>query len=114
MSASWRRTSEAAFERLEASEARRGLKVCWSDAGSAGSLALFWAPENGCSLVKWQTAYSALVEGDYAACNGDQPDCSGFATSSGGNPSSPPPTVATVEPLQSGQCLVTGRMCNAM
>ena len=87
----------------------------FSDAGSAGSLALFWAPENGCSLVKWQTAYSALVEGDYAACNGDQPDCSGFATSGGGgNPSSPSPTVATVEPLQSGQCLVTGRMCNAM
>ena len=42
----------------------------FSDAGSAGSLALYWAPESGCSLVKWQTAYSALVEGDYNACKG--------------------------------------------
>ena len=69
----------------------------FSDAGSAGSLALFWDPQNGCALVKWQTAYSALVEGDYAGCQGNQPDCSGFAT--GG------PGQATVEP---GQCLVTG------
>merc|ERR1719234_220553 len=81
----------------------------FSDAGSAGSLALFWAPENGCSLVKWQTAYSALVEGDYAACKGEEPECSGLVTSAGGgNPSPPPPTVATVEPAQPGQCLVTG------
>merc|ERR1711971_417700 len=81
----------------------------FSDAGSAGSLTLFWAPENGCSLVKWQTAYSALVEGDYAACNGEEPDCSGLVTGGGGgNPSPLPPTVATVEPVQPGQSLVTG------
>ena len=79
------------------------------DAGSAGSLTLFWDPDNGCSLVKWQTAYSALVEGNYAACNGEQADCSGLATSGGGNPSPPPPSVATVEP---GQCLVTGGICD--
>jgi len=42
----------------------------FSTAGSAGALSLYWAPETGCSLVKWQTAYSALVEGDYNACKG--------------------------------------------
>ena len=84
--------------------------LAFSDAGSAGSLALYWAPENGCSLVKWQTAYSALVEGDYAACKGEQPDCSGQVTGGGGNPTALP-TGATAEP---GQCLVTGIVMAAM
>ena len=32
--------------------------------GSSGVQALYWGPNVGCKLVKWQTAYSALVEGD--------------------------------------------------
>ena len=47
----------------------------FSTSGSAGSLALYWAPENGCGLARWQTAFSALVEGDYHACKGSP--CSG-------------------------------------
>ena len=42
----------------------------FSPSGSAGALSLYWAPETGCSLVNWQTAYSALLEGDYNACKG--------------------------------------------
>jgi len=37
----------------------------FSSGGSAGSLALYWAPERDCKLVTWQTAYNALIEGDY-------------------------------------------------
>lgn len=43
--------------------------------GSAGRVALYWAPEAACSLVSWQTAYSALVEGDHSACRGKAPSC---------------------------------------
>ena len=35
--------------------------------GSANP-AIYWAPEKGCRLVRWQTAYSALVEGDHHLC----------------------------------------------
>ena len=35
--------------------------------GSANP-AIYWAPELGCRLVQWQTAYSALLEGDHALC----------------------------------------------
>ena len=49
----------------------------FSDSGSAGQLALYWAPESDCSLVTWQTAYSALVEGDYSKCKGLTPSCNG-------------------------------------
>ena len=47
----------------------------FSDSGAAGQLALYWAPESDCSLVKWQTAYSALIEGDFAKCKGLAPTC---------------------------------------
>ena len=40
----------------------------FSTGGSAGSVGLYWAPETGCTLVSWQTAFSSLVEGDYKAC----------------------------------------------
>ena len=40
----------------------------FSTGGSAGSVGLYWAPETGCTLVSWQTAFSSLVEGDYQAC----------------------------------------------
>merc|ERR1712242_358093 len=45
----------------------------FSSAGSAGQMALYWAPESSCSLVTWQTAYSALIEGDHAKCQGLAP-----------------------------------------
>ena len=35
--------------------------------GSANP-AIYWAPEQGCRLVGWQTAFSALVEGDHHLC----------------------------------------------
>ena len=54
----------------------------FSTSGSAGALALYWAPETGCSLVKWQTAFSALVEGNFNACKGLP--CSGGAGGGGG------------------------------
>ena len=40
----------------------------FSTGGSAGSVGLYWAPETGCTVVSWQTAFSSLVEGDYKAC----------------------------------------------
>ena len=43
--------------------------------GSAGGLALYWAPESSCSLVTWQTAFNALIEGDYSRCQGITPSC---------------------------------------
>ena len=52
----------------------------FSDQGSAGGLALYWAPESSCSLVKWQTAYSALIEGDYSKCQGINPSCGSSET----------------------------------
>ena len=39
----------------------------FSSGGSANA-ALYWAPEQGCTLVTWQTAFSALVEGNYNRC----------------------------------------------
>eukprot|EP00092_Neocalanus_flemingeri_P052354 GFUD01061190.1.p1 GENE.GFUD01061190.1~~GFUD01061190.1.p1 ORF type:complete len:361 (+),score=72.11 GFUD01061190.1:317-1399(+) len=47
----------------------------FSSEGSAGKASLYWGPNTGCSLVTWQTAYSALVEGDYARCKGEEPTC---------------------------------------
>ena len=47
----------------------------FSSQGAARTVALYWAPENGCKLVTWQTAYSALVEGDYSACRGRNSYC---------------------------------------
>ena len=47
----------------------------FSDPGSAGGIAMYWAPETQCSLVTWQTAYSALIEGDYSKCKGITPTC---------------------------------------
>jgi len=39
------------------------------DAKSSAQRALYWAPSGSdCRLATWQTAYSALVEGDYARC----------------------------------------------
>ena len=39
---------------------------------SSGSFnpAIYWAPETACTLVNWQTAYSALTEGNYGKCKG--------------------------------------------
>lgn len=39
----------------------------FSSSGSA-NIGLYWSPDQGCLLVTWQTAFSALVEGDYAKC----------------------------------------------
>ena len=47
----------------------------FSSGGSAGRLALYWAPESGCKLVTWQTAYNALVEGDHGRCKGRTNTC---------------------------------------
>jgi len=44
--------------------------------GSSGVQALYWGPNVGCTLVKWQTAFSALVEGDYNKCKGLPRTCS--------------------------------------
>lgn len=38
------------------------------DDGGSANPAIYWAPEGGCSLATWQTAYSALVEGEYTRC----------------------------------------------
>jgi len=39
----------------------------FNSAGSANP-AIYWAPEQGCRLVGWQTAFSGLLEGDHALC----------------------------------------------
>jgi len=39
----------------------------FSSSGSANP-AIYWAPEQGCKLVGWQTAFSALVEGQHKKC----------------------------------------------
>ena len=39
----------------------------FSSAGSA-NIALYWEPGRACSLVTWQTAFSALVDGNYQRC----------------------------------------------
>ena len=63
-------------EKLDCKDSRS-----FSSGGSAGSLGLYWAPETGCTLVSWQTAFSALVEGDYQACRqGKQTGCKPSAT----------------------------------
>ena len=63
-------------EKLDCKDSRS-----FSVGGSAGSLGLYWAPETGCTLVSWQTAFSALVEGDYQACRqGKQIGCKPSAT----------------------------------
>ena len=57
------------------------------DTGSAGALAMYWNPDDGCKLVKWQTAYSALVEGDHSACQGTPAaSCGGSVTVTAGTP----------------------------
>jgi len=37
-------------------------------AGGSANPAIYWAPEQGCKLVRWQTAFSALVEGEHPKC----------------------------------------------
>ena len=56
----------------------------FSQHGTGGSLKIYWDNTMNCKLVSWQTAFSALVEGDYARCQGK---CSGGSTggSTGGN-----------------------------
>ena len=73
--------------------------------GSTGTVALYWAPEIGCKLATWQTAYSALVEGEYNACKGKSPaPCSPVSTTvrstDGSNPTTTDAakTVQTVNP----------------
>ena len=78
----------------------------FSDAGSAGSLALYWAPESGCSLVKWQTAYSALVEGDYNACKGLSATACVTVTP-GGTTSTPVATTAGPSATSAGPAATT-------
>ena len=41
------------------------------DGNGASNPAMYWAPESGCKLVRWQTAYSALIEGNLARCKAD-------------------------------------------
>ena len=54
---------------LDISEEKLGCEdmSAFSAAGAANP-ALYWAPESACSLVTWQTALSALVEGNYQRC----------------------------------------------
>merc|ERR1712038_1709804 len=47
----------------------------FSELGAMGQKALYWSPNNNCQLGIWQTAYSALVEGDYNKCQGLAPPC---------------------------------------
>ena len=54
--------------------------AAFTDGGSAGGITLYWDNTQNCKLVKWQTAFSALVEGDYAKCMGN-PDSSGGCNS---------------------------------
>ena len=59
----------------------------FSEDGSGGSLKIYWDATMDCRLVGWQTAFSALVEGDYARCRGDCASSPGGGTdgsSSGG------------------------------
>ena len=65
-------------------------------AGSAGAVALYWAREQGCRLVTWQTAFSALVEGDHDACKGGAASCSPILPSS--NTGTPPSTTSKPGP----------------
>ena len=37
-------------------------------AGGAADAAFYWDPSSGCGLVSWQTAFSALVDGNYQRC----------------------------------------------
>ena len=39
----------------------------FSPSGRA-NIPIYWEAEQACSLVTWQTAYSALVDGDYQRC----------------------------------------------
>ena len=59
----------AAMFALDISEEKLGCEdmATFSAAGAANP-ALYWAPESSCSLVTWQTALSALVEGNYQRC----------------------------------------------
>jgi len=41
------------------------------DATGSSNPSIYWAPEHGCTPATWQTAYSALVEGDYERCMED-------------------------------------------
>ena len=65
--------------------------------GSAGALAMYWAPETGCTLATWATAYSALIEGDYNACMGKPKAVCGA-----------PVVEATTAGVESGTSLNTG------
>jgi hypothetical protein len=38
------------------------------DGSGSANPAIYWAPESGCTLATWQSAYSALVEGEYTKC----------------------------------------------
>jgi len=90
---------DASREKLDCKDSRS-----FSAGGSAGSLGLYWAPETGCTLVSWQTAFSALVEGDYQACRqGKQIGCKPSITEVPPTPSKPtgrPTQIPTQRPTQ--------------
>ena len=74
----------------------------FSDQGSAGQLKLYWAPESNCELVSWQTAYNALVEGDFARCKGLPDSCTSSQTPASPIIPVPTPTSSpTVAPIPS-------------
>ena len=68
----------------------------FTEQGSAGSITLYWDKTQNCKLVSWQTAYSALVEGDYSKCMG-------IETSSG--------TCGSETTLSAGITSGTGQFC---
>lgn len=45
---------------------------CWDmesfDSLGTSNPSIYWAPEAGCKLANWQTAFSALIQGDYQRC----------------------------------------------
>ena len=36
--------------------------------GGSANIPLYWEPQQNCQLVTWQTAFSALVDGNYRKC----------------------------------------------
>ena len=98
-----------------------GEKLTCSDStpftasGSSGALALYWAPESGCTLVSWQTAYSALVEGDYNACKGMPASACNNGGSGGGSVTTAVPATTTQGLITSGPVVTTpgsGSVCS--
>merc|ERR1719189_1762981 len=79
----------------------------FSAQGAIGQKALYWSPNNNCKLGIWQTAYSALIEGDYNKCKGLAPSCNSASIATIVATTAAPATTASQQQTTTAATVIT-------